>query len=57
MRSEEQTPVAERYLWLEGFVSESTLSRVASAIPPTWPPSARWFFVGYAYGPSDCDSR
>jgi hypothetical protein len=49
MRSEEQTPVTERYLWLEGFVSESALRHVRRAIQPTWPPSAHWFFVGYAY--------
>jgi hypothetical protein len=48
-RSEDQTPVHERWLWLEGLVSKPTIDLVSAGLPTSWPPTAKVFFVSYAY--------
>jgi hypothetical protein len=49
MQSEADTPINERYLWLEGRVSLSSLKIIKSGLPSTRPPDADVFFVGFAY--------
>jgi hypothetical protein len=49
MRSEEQTPVHERCLWLQGVVSTAVVALVSAGLPAAWPPTAKAFFVAYAY--------
>ena len=49
MRSEDQTPIQERWLWLEGVASKPTVERVSAGLPAAWPPTAKAFFVAYAY--------
>ena len=49
MRSEDQTPIPERWLWLLGVASKATIELVAAGLPAAWPPTAKAFFVSYAY--------
>lgn len=49
MRSEEQTPIEQRYLRLEGLVSEFVLVSVANGLPKDAPANSRVCFVGFSY--------
>ena len=56
MRSEDHTPVEERYLWFEGKVSQRAMAAVRRleapgqpALPATSPPDSEILFVGFAY--------
>ena len=49
MQSEEQTPIEQRYLRLEGLVSESVLVSVVNGLPKDAPANSRVCFVGFSY--------
>src|SRR4051812_42704991 len=47
MLAEDKVPVDERFLVLEGAASKAAIGAVANGLPPSWPPTARCFFVGF----------
>jgi hypothetical protein len=49
MRSENDTPVEERFLCLEGFVSAKAMAQVSAGLPAPKPAKAEAFFVQFAY--------
>ena len=49
MRSEADTPVEQRYLWLEGKVSPASLDLIKSGLPTERPAHVEALFVGFAY--------
>lgn len=49
MRSENDTPIEERVLCLEGFVSAKAMAQVSAGLPATKPENAEAFFVQFAY--------
>jgi hypothetical protein len=56
LRSEDHTPIEERYLWFEGKVSPRAMAAVRRleaptrpALPATSPPDSEFFFVGFSY--------
>jgi hypothetical protein len=49
MQSENDTPVEERLLCLEGFVSAKAMAQVSAGLPSTKPEKAEAFFVQFAY--------
>jgi hypothetical protein len=49
MRSEVDTPMEERYLWLEGRVSPASMELIKPGLPSTRPPDTEVVFVGFAY--------
>lgn len=49
MRTEEATPVPERFLWMEGRVSGAALALVARGLPRAVAPTHRVCFVGFSY--------
>jgi hypothetical protein len=49
MRSEAETPIEERYLWLEGRVSPPSMDVIKAGLPPTRPADTEVVFVGFAY--------
>jgi hypothetical protein len=49
MQSENDTPVEEWFLCLEGFVSSKAMAQVSAGLPATKPENAEVFFVQFAY--------
>jgi hypothetical protein len=49
MRSEADTPIEQRYLWLEGRVSPASMELIKSGLPATRPSDTEVVFVGFAY--------
>jgi hypothetical protein len=49
MRSESDTPIEERFLCLEGFVSAKAMAQVSAGLPATKPENAEAFFVQFSY--------
>jgi hypothetical protein len=49
MRSEADTPIEQRYLWLEGKVSPASMKLVKRGLPPTRLPDTEVVFIGFAY--------
>lgn len=49
MRSEADTPIEQRYLWLEGIASPTSLDGIKAGLPSTPPPDSVIAFVGFAY--------
>jgi hypothetical protein len=49
MRSEDDTPIKERYLWFEGKVSFKSTGLVRAGLPPILPDETEILFVGFAY--------
>jgi hypothetical protein len=49
MQSEADTPIEERWLWLEGKVSPTAMERIQPGLPTTPPPNTEILFVGFAY--------
>lgn len=49
MRREEDTPIEERYLLVEGRASNAALALVADGLPPKLPATSLVFFVSFAY--------
>jgi hypothetical protein len=49
MRSEEQTPVDQRFLWLEGFVAPSTLDIIKEGLGTNVASGTVVCFVGFSY--------
>jgi len=49
MQSENDTPVEERFLCLEGFVSAKAMAQVSAGLPATKPEKTEAFFVQFAY--------
>jgi hypothetical protein len=47
--TEDEVPVLERYLWLEGFPSQHTLREVRRALPTDISKHSRICLVGFAY--------
>jgi hypothetical protein len=51
MQFEADTPIEQRYLWLEGRVSPTSMKFVKRGLPSRrkWPPNTEVVFVGFAY--------
>lgn len=49
MQSEANTPIEERYLWLEGRASPASMELIKPGLPSTAPPNTEVVFVGFAY--------
>ena len=49
MRTEEQTPIEQRFLWIEGKVSPSSVEAIKSGLPTEKPANTEILFIGYAY--------
>lgn len=49
MQSEANTPIEERYLWLEGRVSPASMELIRVGLPSTQPSNTEVVFVGFAY--------
>jgi hypothetical protein len=49
MRSENDTPIEQRFLCLEGFVSAKAMAQASAGLPKTKPDKAEAFFVQFAY--------
>lgn len=49
MQSEADTPISQRYLWLEGKASPSSIERLKRGLPSARPSDTEIFFVGAAY--------
>ena len=46
MLSEADTPIDERFLWLEGRVSTSSMKIIKSGLPSTYHPTQMFFLLG-----------
>jgi len=49
MQSENDTPVEDRFLCLEGFASAKAMAQVSAGLPATKPEKTEAFFVQFAY--------
>jgi hypothetical protein len=49
MRSPADTPIEQRYLWLEGKVSPASMSLIQPGLPSMRPSQTEVVFVGFAY--------
>lgn len=49
MQSEADTPIEQRYLWLEGRASPASMELIKPGLPSTRPPDTVIVFVGFAY--------
>jgi hypothetical protein len=49
MRSETDTPVDQRFLWIEGSVSPKSMALIKAGLPEARPCDTAIVFVGFAY--------
>ncbi len=49
MQSEADTPIEQRYLWLEGRASPASMKLIKPGLPSTRPPDTEIVSVGFAY--------
>jgi hypothetical protein len=49
MRSEPETPLRERYLWMEGILSAKARGAIRQGLSDPVPPNSEIVFVGFSY--------
>ena len=49
MRTEAQTPIEQRFLWLEGFISPTSLALIKNGLGGNLPVEGVVCFVGFSY--------